>query len=98
VKAQYNLGALHEVGRGLAQSYEKAAMWWQKAAEQGDADAQFNLGLLFEDGHGVVQSKKKATMWWQKAAEQGHEQALQKLSRKKLLSSPVSAFIDKKWI
>ena len=37
--AQYNLGELFYLGRGVPQNDQKAREWWQKAAEQGDQDA-----------------------------------------------------------
>ena len=47
----------------------EAAMWWQKAAEQGQSDAQYWLGKSYESGRGVVQHDKEATKWYRKAAE-----------------------------
>ncbi len=37
------LGSLYENGKGVAQSYIRAAEWYRKAAEQGDEDAQKRL-------------------------------------------------------
>ena len=58
-------------GGGVAQSYEKAAKWYQKAADQGVAKAQYNLGNCYRLGQGVAQSYEKAAKWYQKAADQG---------------------------
>ena len=69
--AQNNLGWMYKYGRGVEQSYEKAAGWYLKAAEQGYADAQCNLGFMYELGDGVEQSYEKAVEWYLKAAEQG---------------------------
>ena len=44
--AQYNLGIMHDKGRGVAQSDVEAVRWWKKAADQGHADAQSKLGIL----------------------------------------------------
>ena len=58
-------------------------VWYEKAAEQGDAEAQWELGLLYYHGQdtpyhksnfhgkGAPQDYKKAAKWFQKAAEQG---------------------------
>ena len=49
-----------------------AAQWYQRAAEQGDADAQYNLGSdvpIWKAG--VAQDDKVAAQWYQRAAEQG---------------------------
>jgi hypothetical protein len=43
-------------GRGVAQSDAKAARWFRKAADQGNAGAQYNLGAIFAQGRGVAQS------------------------------------------
>ena len=77
--AQNNLGWMYKYGRGVEQSYEKAAGWYLKAAEQGYADAQCNLGFMYELGDGVEQSYEKAVEWYLKAAEQGNTDAQYKL-------------------
>lgn len=48
----------------------KAAEWFQKAADQGNADAQFWLGCMYQNGSGVERSYEKAVEWFQKAANQ----------------------------
>jgi len=52
-----------------------APKWYQKAAEQGNADAQLMLGVMYRNGRGVLQSEAKAAQWFQKAAEQGNADA-----------------------
>ena len=44
--AQFNLGNMFDIGRGVAQSNMEAVRWWKKAADQGHADAQSKLGIL----------------------------------------------------
>ena len=63
------------LARGVAKNYQQAAAWWQKAADQGDAEAQFNLGLMYDNGQGVAQNDQQAAAWYQKAANQGHAKA-----------------------
>ena len=53
VSAQHNLGLLYFHGRGVAQNYQQAAAWFQKAADQGYADSQFNLGIMYAEGLGA---------------------------------------------
>jgi uncharacterized protein len=53
----------------------KAFHWFQKAADQGHAEAQYNLGFCYDKGVGVAQSFVKAFHWFQKAANQGHAEA-----------------------
>jgi uncharacterized protein len=49
--------------------------WFQKAAEQGYADAQYKLGVAYDFGRGVPQNYAAAKSWFQKAAEQGNAAA-----------------------
>jgi len=62
---------MYEGGQGVAKDYSEALKWYQKAADQGDANAQTNLGLMYEYGCGVDKSESKAKKWYQKAANQG---------------------------
>jgi TPR repeat protein len=52
--------------------YTEALRLYQKAAEQGDAQAQFYLGVMYLNGQGVSQNDAKAVEWWQKATDQGN--------------------------
>ena len=61
-----NLGLMYYNGQGVEQDYKKAVYWWDKSAEQGDADAQHNLGLMYDNGQGVEQDYKKAVYWYRK--------------------------------
>jgi len=65
---QLNLGAAYDNGIGVTRDIDKALYWYQKAAEQGVAEAQFNLAHLMvsEEMSAVV-----AAEWMRKAAEQG---------------------------
>ena len=58
-------------GRGVAQDYEAAEVWYRKAAEQGHADAQYNLGVMYYKGHGIARDYKAAAELCRNAAEQG---------------------------
>ncbi|WP_406569303.1 tetratricopeptide repeat protein, partial [Aeromonas veronii] len=53
--AQFNLGAMYEQGKGVAQDDKQAVAWYRKAAEQGYAMAQSNLGGMYNTGSGVAQ-------------------------------------------
>ena len=68
--AQYNLGVMYYEGRGVAQNYQQALSWYQKAANQGVAGAQYNLGLIYATGQGVAQDFQQAKAWWQKVLTQ----------------------------
>ncbi|KAL1003447.1 sel1 repeat family protein, partial [Haemophilus influenzae] len=53
--AQFSLGVMYAVGRGVKQDDFEAVKWYRKAAEQGDADAQVSLGVMYAVGRGVKQ-------------------------------------------
>jgi uncharacterized protein len=75
-EAQYNLGVMYILGRGVPQDTKQAVDLWSKAADQGNsANAQFNLGVMYRQGKGVPADDKQAVSYWAKAAEQGHTQA-----------------------
>ncbi len=78
--AQYNLGFMYDVAKGVVQDYKKEAVkWYRKAADQGHTSAQYNLGFMYDGGKGVVQDYKEAIKWYRTAAEQGHAKAQFKL-------------------
>ncbi|MCP4316418.1 MAG: sel1 repeat family protein [Hyphomicrobiales bacterium] len=74
-EAQYNLGNLYRLGKGVPQSYAVAAKWYKKAAEQNHSWAQYNLARLYHFGWGVPQDYAEAVNWYQKAAEQNNTNA-----------------------
>jgi hypothetical protein len=52
------------------------AEWYQKAAEQGDAQAQLLLGVAYlVESEGMTKDTAEAVKWFRKAAEQGDAQA-----------------------
>ena len=55
--------------------YTQAALWYRKAAEQGNSVAQDALGDLYYNGQGVPQDYTQAALWYRKAAEQGDAEA-----------------------
>jgi len=59
-KAQSYLGELYEKGLNGTPDYDSAAMWYQKAVDQGYTPAMLNLGNLYEQGLGVQQDSTKA--------------------------------------
>ena len=54
---------MFETGRGVPQNYTEAAMWYRRAAEQGDSLAQYSLGLLYDKGQGVPRDIVEASKW-----------------------------------
>jgi hypothetical protein len=62
-------------GKQAELSATPTAELYQKAADQGHAEAQYNLGMLYERGDGVPMVLSVATELYQKAADQGHVEA-----------------------
>ncbi len=77
--AQCNLGALYFEGKLVNQSYQEAAKWFEKSANQGLAAGQYSLGFLYDLGKGFSQSKSIARRYYQLAANQGFEPAIEAL-------------------
>jgi outer membrane biosynthesis protein TonB len=48
--AQFNLGQMYRLGKGVPQSDREAVKWYALAAKQGSSHAQHNLRLLYRDG------------------------------------------------
>jgi TPR repeat protein len=70
--AQFKLGELYRLGRGVTMDETEAAKWFRKAAEAGNPDAQNNLGAAYLTGQGVPKDESEAVKWFRKAAEAGH--------------------------
>jgi TPR repeat protein len=73
--AQYNLDLLYSEGKGVPQSYERAAELWQQAAAQGYAKAQYNLSALYCNGQGVPQDVARGVALFKQAAAGGIKHA-----------------------
>ncbi len=80
-EGQLALGCAYDKGKGVPQDSAKAAVWFRKAAEQGNAEARQQLGRLYDKGRGVPQDKAQAAVWYRKAAEQGNAEARFRLGR-----------------
>ena len=81
-EAQFNVGLIYELGKGIKSDPIEAIRWYEKAANQGSAEAAYNLGNLY-----VARAKKekrpylykKAKFWLQKGADSGYPDALNNL-------------------
>ncbi len=69
--AQYNLGVMYRLGKGVPQDSDEAQKWYRKAAEQGHVKAQNALGSLYDKGRDVPQDFVKAHKWYNLAATHG---------------------------
>lgn len=78
VPAQIMLGALYNKGGAVERNDKMAAAWFEKAANQGNAEAQYQLGNLYENSQ-LSKDYKAAANWYQKAAQQGSAKAQARL-------------------
>ncbi len=67
----YGLGVAYDQGRGVRQSYARAAHWYRIAAQRGWAKAQLSLAVMYQLGQGVARSNAHAVKWYRRAAKQG---------------------------
>jgi len=73
--AQFNLGLLSELGRGVSPDVAIAFKFYLKAAKNGFAPAQFNVGNMLANGIGTGQDLFEAMLWFRQAAERGLPEA-----------------------
>ena len=64
---------------GINGNKEKAFLYYEKAAKQGNKEAEFWVGRCYDRGDGVQKNRREAVKWYQKAAEKGHPKALNNL-------------------
>jgi len=77
--AQAKLAFLH-IEYSVMRDFKTAFAWYEKSAQQGDANGQYGLADCYKNGFGTSEDKAKALYWLKKAAEQGHEIARETLS------------------
>jgi TPR repeat protein len=73
------IGDMYANGTGVEKDDTQAIYWFQKAAEQGNADMQNKLGGMYLNGAGVEKDETQAVFWYRKAAEQGNADGQNKL-------------------
>lgn len=96
-ESQYALAILYEYGgETVERNAEKAALWFEKAAQKKVAGACLYLGIKYENGSGVEQDYKKAHCMYLCAAQQDWPMAQFFLARlydqgKGVIRSPLTA-------
>ena len=80
VVAAYNIGAMYDLGHGVAKNRDKAARWYTRAAKKGYVIAQRTLGTMFLNGEGVRSDEALAYKWLKCAADQNDNGALYNLA------------------
>ena len=61
--AQANISRAYFEGLGVSRELARAAVWYQKAARQGDARARYSLAKLYLNGQGVKRDALTAYVW-----------------------------------
>ncbi|WP_409558519.1 caspase family protein [Achromobacter sp.] len=90
VVAMTTLGLIAENGEHVERNYKTAALWYERAADQGFAPAQTYLGELAGMGRGVPKNYKVAERLFREAAQAGHRRAaLDLLDLKVRMGEPV---------
>ena len=77
--AQYYVAMMYLRGQGVGQSYDDAAQWFRKAAEQRIKQAQFRLAELYMSGRGVPRDYEYAYAWYRTGAEHQHRKSIDAL-------------------
>ena len=72
---QIELGRRYEIGEGVNRDPARAALWYGRAAEQGNAFAQSSLGYMYMKGDGVPRDTVQAHKWFSLAADQNYATA-----------------------
>ena len=78
--AMFEVGLRYNEGKLLEKDLNKAAEWYQRAADSDLAPAQFRLASLYEKGTGVEKSLPKAISLYKKAADAGNARAMHNLA------------------
>lgn len=73
--AQFALGEVYSLGRGVEKNNALAARWYGKAAYQGLPEAQYAYGLVHVRGLGLPINRAAGYRWLLLAAKNGHERA-----------------------
>lgn len=76
-EAQFHLGLMHALGRGVVADGDKALQWYERAAQGGHPKAQVNLALLLLDAATPARPEAlvRARDWLERAARQGDPRA-----------------------
>jgi localization factor PodJL len=78
--AAYEIGVRYAEGKGVPQSYDEAAKWYDRAAQAGVVPAMFRLGTLYEKGLSVKKDLDTARRYYMQAADRGNAKAMHNLA------------------
>lgn len=71
VRAQFELGARFNYGRGVPKNASEALRWLRQAAQRGHTEAQRLLALKYYHGYDIPMDHGEALQWVQRLAEAG---------------------------
>jgi localization factor PodJL len=78
--AAYEIGVRFAEAKGVAQNFDEAAKWYERAAQAGVVPAMFRLGTLYEKGLSVRKDLDLARRYYAQAAERGNAKAMHNLA------------------
>ncbi len=73
--ALYNIGVIHDEGRGVPPDDKEAVKWYLRAAAKKHALAMNNMGAKYMDGRGVPKDRVTGYMWFILAYQGGYRPA-----------------------
>lgn len=86
----YNAGVIFSRGTDeIPVDYERAHLWFERAARQDYPSAFDRLGMLYRDGHGVAQDLEAANGYFEHGAQLGDASAMVNLGTSYLKSTGV---------
>lgn len=71
VQSQFDVGMARLAGDGAPLSEELAFQWFERAANNGHANAMYWVGRLYDSGIGISEDRAAAAKWYMKSAENG---------------------------
>ena len=80
-EAYSNLGVSYYYGNGVAQDYDKAVLYYIKAAAMDHPFGLFNLAVAYENGNGIEKNMDVAVSYYKMAAEKHLNMAIDALIR-----------------
>ena len=78
-EAQYQAGRMYQAGKEVEKDLNKAAVWFDKAAQNGNGEAALALGIMYRTGKGVAQDFSRAKSLYEFAVSKGSVSALNEL-------------------
>lgn len=80
-EAAYRIGQIFYNGENMKKDYQKAFLYYCKAADYGHSKAQCAVGSMYYLGEGVSLNYEKAAYWYEKAAQNNSSMACLILGR-----------------